>query len=1022
MDRHGRRFQGGGENKMKKKIIKRHRKKAIIFGCALFAISAFIWQGASLAENAPASGMAPGISNPSIYGILTSDQWARGATWRRQDLEPVKNNNPHPEPQPHRDHPKALEITPDGKKIYIALMGNEAQPGDQVAVFDVATKKVVKRIKVGSSPYDIAMHPKGRFAVVINRFSNYASVIDTTLDQVAGEIPLDFYCQQMVFNKKGTKAYVSNRYLNQVFVLDVSAGKKRFKAKMKLLGGFDEKKFTKTVFPELRRSCGTAACHMYSKGDFYAGSDPLKAFFSAIENAVPGDADQSVLLKAIRPHEEGGFADDLSGNNFHAGGKTIFLKNDSGYKKIENWINRASAGPGIPVGNFGSKPSSLQISHDGKYLYVGNLGTQDISIIDVKREKEAAGIYTQNVTLDLALFYDKKTKKELLVALSMGIGFGAAKERDPLGGETENPKNAAAQFSVQRDIETTEPFPIERQNILGPFDAIDGTAASKMSDIQNDVLVVNTGMLAIPKPGEKPYLDYILKANRYEAHAGWTRYTSDSAEVLPMEISGDIPPELQRAPGAFPEAAKVCGDRLYTVMLGSYEVVEWKINPSPSEPSDYLEPVAIYKTGIMPRDLVCGPENTDAEGLLFVSNFLGETISVIDRKANQITEYVAGDLTRPFPDSNAERGQMFVNTAIFSVDQDTSCMSCHIYDTSDARGWGAGQAIAQMKDGKFVNGGSLAIPQIKNLFATQPFYFEGTHTCFDAQFDDAREHVALQGFLEPNPQGDFTGVSHPTPLGERPKEHEEIQDKMSVDSFGAIYFDLKERRDEFIRQASMKYFGKAYNFRDFQRFIGEFQAAETRLTPNPYDQRNISVARGRQLFNRLDTGCVVCHQSPEFTNKTEKLTNNHERTLPSIVSFTRREKAFTLVGPHWMDSANNYKRDLEYWEEGRVERREGNVTVFPLRGIFDRPFSFLHHGRARSIREVIASPDHYSLRKFKYPVLRGGEDIREDRVERGFNELSFLEEKTYIPDTHGGTSHLSVVQMRDLENFIMSIK
>jgi len=1007
---------------MKKKTIKRHSKRAIIAGCVLFALGLFMGPGAFSGESAPTPGMTPGISNPSIYGILTSDRWAWGETWRRRDLEPVKNNNPYPEPQPHRDHPKAMEITPDGKKIYIALMGNEAEPGREVAVFDVATKKTLKRITVGSSPHHIVMHPKGRFAVVINRFSNYASVIDTALDEVTGEIPLDFYCQQMAFNKKGTQAYVSNRYLNQVFVLDVKAGRKRFSAKIKPLGGFDEKKFKKTVFPELRRSCGTAACHMYSKGDFYAGKNALKSFFSAIENAAPGDADRSVLLKAIRPHDQGGFSDDLSGNNFHAGGKAIFSKDDSGYKKIARWIDRASQGPGIPVGNFGSKPCSLQISRDGKYLYVGNLGTQDISIIDLKRKKEVGGIYTQNVVLDLALFYDKKTKKELLVALSMGLGFGAAKERDPWGGETEDPKHPAAQFSVQRDIETTEPFPINKQAILGPFDAIDGTAAFKMSDIQNDVIVVDTGRLVIPKPGDKPYLDYILKANRYEAHAAWTRYTSDSAEVLPMEISGDIPPELQRVAGAFPEAAKVCGDRLYTAMSGSYELVEWKINPSPSEPSEYLEPVAIYKTGIMPRDIVCGPKNSAADGWLFVSNFLGETVSAIERKTGRSTPYAVGDLTRPFPDSNAERGQMFVNTAIFSVDQDTSCMSCHIYDTSDARGWGAGQAIAQMKDGKFVNGGSLAIPQIKNLFAVQPFYFEGTHSCFDAQFDDAREHVALQGFMEPNPQGDFTGVSHPTPLGERPKEHEEIQDKMSVDAFGAIYFDLKERRDEFIRQASMTYFGKAYNFRDFQRFIGEFQAAETRLHPNPYDQKNISALRGKRLFNRLDTGCVVCHQPPEFTDKKEALYNNHERTLPSIVSFTRREKAFTLVGPHWMDSANNYQRDLEYWEKGRVERKEGNVTVFPLRGIFDRPFSFLHHGRARSIREVIASPDHYSLRKFKYPVLRGGENIREGRVERGFNEMSFLNEKTYIPDTHGGTSHLSVIQMRDLENFILSIE
>ena len=457
-------------------------------------------------------------------------------------------------------------------------------------------------------------------------------------------------------------------------------------------------------------------------------------------------------------------------------------------------------------------------------------------------------------------------------------------------------------------------------------------------------------------------------------------------------------------------------------MLGTYELVEWKIDPEACEPSDILEPVAVYKTGLMPRSVVAGPPGTPSEGLVFTANFMGETISIIDTKTSTSKEYIVGDLSRPVPDSDSERGEMFVHTMVFSVDQDTSCMSCHIYDTSDARGWGAGQAIAQMRDGKFVNGGLLALPQMKNLYATQPFYFEGTHTTFDAQFDDAREHVALQGFLTPNPHGDFTNVFCTTPPEERKPEHEEIQDKMTTAQWGDIYHDLMARRDEMIRRRTMQYFGKAFNFRDFQRFIGEFQASETRLVPNPFDQDNPSVKRGKLLFGDLAVGCVVCHAPPQFTDKSEILYNNYERTLPSLISFTPRELAFTLVGPHWMDTANGYERDVEYWEKGRVERVQGMVTTFPLRGLFDRPFSFLHHGRAMSVRETFAAPDHYSLRKFKYSPLRGGEEVRPSGRERGFNELSFLEEKTYMMDTHGATSHLNARQVQDMENFLLTIE
>jgi DNA-binding beta-propeller fold protein YncE len=977
----------------------------------------------------PASASEDSATNlPSRYGILTSKRWAYGKKFEKVDLTPVPNTNPYPEPQPHRDHPYGVAITPDGRKLYITLSGNELEPGNEVAVFDVVARKVLKRIRVGRNPRYVGMHPSGKFAFVINRFSNYGSIIDTARDEVTAEIPLDFYCSEIVYNRAGTRAYISNRYLNQILVVDMDPSNAGYPAEVRALGGFDEHAFLtgtaaeESVHQVLQKSCGAVRCHQRTRGGFYAGEDGLKSFFSAIETSTAGDPDESILLRAVRSVEEGGFADNLSGNNFHAAGLVVWKKSDPAYQRVADWIRAARVGPGIPVGNFGSKPYSLAISSDERYLYVGNLGTQDISVVDLERNEEVTGIFTQNVITDLGLYRDPKTHHDYLIALSMGAGFGAAKDRDPYGGETLDAKNPAAQFTLLRDLDTTEPLPLEEQEVLGPFDATDGTAAFKMADIQNDVILVDTTRLTIPPRSPSGQLQYSLFANRYEAHRDWVRYTSDSAEILPQDLSGDIPPELHRVVGAFPECVVMSGDRVFVVMLGTYELVEWKIDPESEDPAGYLTPVAVYPTGIMPRKAVAGPQGTLAEGLVFVTNYLGETLSIIDTRNNTSFEYTVGDLSRPFPDSNAERGEMFVNTNVFSVDQDTACMSCHIYDTSDARGWGAGQAIAQMHDGKMVNGGLLGIPQIKNLFATQPFYFEGTHTCFDAQLDDAREHVALQGFVNPNPQGDYTDVFHPLPEDQRPFEHEEIQDKMSTDQWGPFYHDLMERRDEMIRHRSMEYFGKAFNFRDFQRFIGEFQAVETKLMPNPFDQNHPSVLRGKRLFNDLAVGCVICHPPPAFTDKTRALYHNRERVLPSLISFTPRERAFTLVGPHWMDTINGYERDLEHWEPGRAEREQGMVTSFPLRGLFDRPFAFLHHGRAISVRETFASPDHYSLRKFKYMPLRGSERMRPNGRERGFNELSFLNERTYMLDTHGATSHLNARQVQDLENFLLSIE
>ncbi len=967
----------------------------------------------------------PGLLSP--YGILTSDRWAYGHGYQRRDLVPVKNPNPMPEPQPHRDHPYKLAITQDGTKVYVTLPGNEVQPGHEVAVYSTRERRVIKRIRTGSRPWFVRMHPDGRHALVTNLYSNYVSVIDTTLDEVTSEIPADFYCQDIAFDPAGARAYLANRYLGQVLVAELHVAGDRLEGGVVPRGGFDDASFRVDHPPAgspreiLVRRCGNASCHGTPNGGFYAGADRARAFVSAVENAVPGDADASLLLRAARPCAQGGFADEFGAPNNHAAGVVALHREDADDKALSSWIAGAGPGPGIPVGNDGSRPMDLAMSADGRRLYVGNIGVQTIGIIDLEQQREVAGIYLQNLPLDVALYHPARGG-DWLIAASMGIGFGAPKERDPYGGETEDRDNPAAEFSVLRDTKTTEPLPLARQKVLGPFDAIDGTAASKMRDIQNDLVAVNLKMLTLPPPVPGKPLLYALLANRYEAHDAWVRYTSDSAEAMQNDVAGDIPPDLMRVVGAMPMSLDIEGDDLLVAMQGTFELVRYRIDPQATEPSDLLSPVAVYPTGLLPRCVVAGHAGTVAHDRAFVANYLGETITDIDLATGSATQVVVGDLAQPVPSTNSERGEIFVNTAVFSVDQDTGCSSCHIYDTSDDRGWGAGQVIGQSHDGRMVSGGLLAVPQLRGLHAIQPFYFEGTHTDFDAQFDDAREHVSVIDFAAPVPAGDFTAFKHPLDPAKRPDRHDEIQEKVSTAPLGTRSWDLEEARDQFIRLMTMKFFGKAFDFRDFQRFIGEYQAAETRLLPNPYDSSNTSVARGRALFNSTVIGCSNCHPGPNFASKSETLAHNPNRAVPSLVTMTRRDASFTLISPSYMDRVNGFVPDVQPWEKGRVKLDQGRFTSFQLRGLFDRPRTLLHQGNALSLREVLCVPGHYALGTFRYVPLRGGEVARPDGREEGLNANRFATEGTYTLDLHGATSHLNACQIRDLENLLLTLE
>ena len=61
---------------------------------------------------------------PSRFGRQASKQWAYGATWTRENLKPVANPHPAPEPQPRRDHPFDVAVNGDGTKCYVSLLGS----------------------------------------------------------------------------------------------------------------------------------------------------------------------------------------------------------------------------------------------------------------------------------------------------------------------------------------------------------------------------------------------------------------------------------------------------------------------------------------------------------------------------------------------------------------------------------------------------------------------------------------------------------------------------------------------------------------------------------------------------------------------------------------------------------------------------------------------------------------------------------------------------------------------------------
>ena len=85
--------------------------------------------------------------------------------------------------------------------------GATLPPGDE-AVVDADAQEVLARVEVGAGPVGLAHHPAG-LVLVLNRYSNFASVLDVATDEVVQRPPLDFYAVEGAFTPDGRRLAVN---------------------------------------------------------------------------------------------------------------------------------------------------------------------------------------------------------------------------------------------------------------------------------------------------------------------------------------------------------------------------------------------------------------------------------------------------------------------------------------------------------------------------------------------------------------------------------------------------------------------------------------------------------------------------------------------------------------------------------------------------------------------------------------------------------------------------------------------
>jgi YVTN family beta-propeller protein len=132
--------------------------------------------------------------------------------------------------------PRGIQVSPDRTRLYVALSGSPSAPpgvdertlpppdrsADGIGEFDVASNRLLRVMKSGTDPEQLAVSADGSRLFVANEDAAQVSVFDVAGNRVVAAIPVGAEPEGVALTPDGKTVYVTSEEAGEVYAIDTA--------------------------------------------------------------------------------------------------------------------------------------------------------------------------------------------------------------------------------------------------------------------------------------------------------------------------------------------------------------------------------------------------------------------------------------------------------------------------------------------------------------------------------------------------------------------------------------------------------------------------------------------------------------------------------------------------------------------------------------------------------------------------------------------------------------------------------